>query len=46
METYIEKIDIKSEVERFKTIQNDIQNEKTLITLKNEFNRKQIINKK
>ena len=46
METYIEKIDIKSEVERFKTVQNDIQNEKTLITLKNEFNKSQIINKK
>lgn len=46
METYIEKIDIKSEVERFKTVQNDIQNEKTLITLKNEFNKNQIINKK
>ena len=27
-------------------IQNDIQNEKRLITLKNEFNRKKIINKK
>ncbi len=46
METYIEKVDIKSEVERFKTVQNDIQNEKTLITLKNEFNKNQIINKK
>ena len=46
METYIEKVDIKSEVERFKTAQNDIQNEKTLITLKNEFNKNQIINKK
>lgn len=46
METYIEKIDIKSEVERFKTVQNDVQNEKTLITLKNEFNKSQIINKK
>ena len=46
METYIEKIDIKSEVERFKTVQNDTQNEKTLITLKNEFNKSQIINKK
>ncbi len=46
METYIEKIDIKSEVERFKTVQNDIQNEKTLITLKNEFNKSKIINKK
>lgn len=46
METYIEKIDIKSEVERFKTVQNDKQNEKTLITLKNEFNKSQIINKK
>ena len=46
METYIEKIDIKSEVERLKTVQNDIQNEKTLITLKNEFNKSKIINKK
>ena len=46
METYIEKIDIKSEVERFKTVQNDKQNEKTLITLKNEFNKSQFINKK
>lgn len=45
METYIEKVDIKSEVERFKTVQNDIQNEKTLITLKNEFNKNQNINK-
>lgn len=46
METYIEKIDIKSEVERLKTIQNDKQNEKTLVTLKNEFKRSQIINEK
>lgn len=46
METCIEKIDIKSEVERLKTVQNDIQNEKTLITLKNEFNKSKIINKK
>ena len=43
---YIEKIDIKSEVERLKTIQNDKQNEKTLVTLKNEFKRSQIINEK
>lgn len=46
METYIEKIDIKSQVERLKTIQNDKQNEKTLVTLKNEFKRSQIINEK
>ena len=46
METYIEKIDIKSEVERLKTIQNDKQNEKTLVTLRNEFKRSQIINEK
>ena len=46
METCIEKIDIKSDVERFKTVQNDIQNEKTLITLKNEFNKSKIVNKK
>ena len=35
MESYIEKIDIKNEFERFRTIQNDKQNEKTLVTLKN-----------
>lgn len=46
METYIEKIDIKSQVERLKTIKNDKQNEKTLVTLKNEFKRSQIINEK
>ena len=48
MNTYIEKVDIKSEVERFKTVQNDEQNEKTLITLKNEFNKSKskIINEK
>lgn len=46
METYIEKIDIKSEVERLKTVQNDKQNEKTLVTLKNEFKKSQIINEK
>ena len=46
METYIEKIDIKSEVERLKTVENDKQNEKTLVTLKNEFKKSQIINEK
>lgn len=46
MESYIEKIDIKSEVERLKTVQNDRQNEKTLVTLKNEIKKSQIINKK
>ena len=48
MNTYIEKVDIKSEVERFKTVKNDEQNEKTLITLKNEFNKSKskIINEK
>lgn len=46
METYLEKIDIKSEVERLKTVQNDKQNEKTLVTLKNEFKKSQIINEK
>lgn len=45
METYIEKVDIKNEVERLKTVQNDKQNEKTLITLKNEFNKNQTISK-
>lgn len=45
MESYIEKIDIKSEVERLKTVQNDRQNEKTLVTLKNEIKKSQIINK-
>lgn len=46
METYIEKVDIKSEVERLKTAENDKQNEKTLVTLKNEFKKSQIINEK
>ena len=48
MNTYIEKVDIKREVERFKTVKNDEQNEKTLITLKNEFNKSKskIINEK
>lgn len=46
METYIEKIDIKSEVERLKTVQNDKQNEKILVTLKNEFKKSQIVNGK
>ena len=44
METYIYKIDIKNEVERFKTVENDRQNQKTLVTLKEEFKKNQIIN--
>lgn len=44
METYLEKIDIKSEVERLKTVYNDEQNEKTLVTLKSELKKSKIIN--
>lgn len=44
MKTYIEKVDIKGEVERLKTVQNDKQNEKTLVTLKNEIRKSQIVN--
>lgn len=45
MEMYLEKIDIKNEVEGLKTVYNDEQNEKTLVTLKNEFKKSKIINK-
>lgn len=48
MEHYLEKIDIKEEIERLKTVENDRENEKTLVTLKDivKNNKEEIINKK
>lgn len=45
METYLEIVNIKEEVERLKTVQNDKQNQKVLVTLKKEFQKSQIVNK-